>query len=91
MKSSPRIWAAYDKLVIAPRRQKAVEVLRRGQENGELRADLDLELLHDVVVGPMLMRVVLRPEADLSEDLAARVVDLVLDGLRPVSSPVPRP
>ncbi|KUN39104.1 TetR/AcrR family transcriptional regulator [Streptomyces longwoodensis] len=91
MKSSPRIWAAYDKLVIAPRRRKAVEVLRRGQENGELRADLDLELLHDVVVGPMLMRVVLRPEADLSEDLAARVVDLVLDGLRPVSSPPSRP
>ncbi|MFI1370852.1 TetR/AcrR family transcriptional regulator [Streptomyces longwoodensis] len=91
MKSSPKIWAAYDKLVIAPRRQKAVEVLRRAQENGELRADLDLDLLNDVFVGPMLVRVVLRPEADLSEDLAARVVDLLLDGLRPVSSPASQP
>ncbi|MEV1068154.1 TetR/AcrR family transcriptional regulator [Streptomyces sp. NPDC050263] len=88
MKSSPKIWAAYHNSVIAPRRRMGIEVLRRGQQNGELRADLDVELVNDIVVGPMLVRAVLRPEADLPEDLAERIVDTLLAGLRPVSSPV---
>jgi AcrR family transcriptional regulator len=84
MKSSPKIWAAYHNSVIAPRRRAGVEILRRGQQNGELRADLDVELVNDIVVGPMLVRAVLRPEADLPEDLAERIVDTLLAGLRPV-------
>ncbi|MET7655092.1 TetR/AcrR family transcriptional regulator [Streptomyces sp. NPDC005486] len=87
MKSSPKIWAAYHNTAIEPRRRMAVEVLRRGQENGELRADLDLELVNDMFVGPMLVRAILRPEADLSEELPERIVDALLAGLRPVSSP----
>ncbi|MFJ7148014.1 TetR/AcrR family transcriptional regulator [Streptomyces sp. NPDC100445] len=86
MKSSPRIWAAYHASVIEPRRVLGLEVLRRGQENGELRADVDLELANDMFVGPMLVRAVMRPEGDLPEGLAAQIVDTVLAGLRPVSS-----
>ncbi|MFD0069481.1 TetR/AcrR family transcriptional regulator [Streptomyces sp. NPDC127574] len=83
MKSSPKLWAAYDATVIAPRRQVGYEVLRRGQENGELRADVDIELLNDMFVGPLLVRTVLRPDTDLPEGLAERVVDTLLEGLRP--------
>ncbi|MFF0591958.1 TetR/AcrR family transcriptional regulator [Streptomyces antibioticus] len=84
MKSSPKIWAAYDSSVIAPRRRMGLEVLRRGRENGELRADVDLELLNDIFVGPMLVRSVLRPDADLTDDrLAERIVDTLLEGLGP--------
>ncbi|WUV20535.1 TetR/AcrR family transcriptional regulator [Streptomyces sp. NBC_01485] len=89
MKSSPKIWAAYHAAVIAPRRRMGVDVLRRGQENGELRADLDVELVNDIVVGPMLVRSVLRPDAELPENLPERIVDTLLAGLRPVSSPAP--
>ncbi|MEU0332831.1 TetR/AcrR family transcriptional regulator [Streptomyces sp. NPDC006193] len=89
MKSSPRIWAAYHAGVIAPRRAAALEVLRRAQENGELRTDVDLDLVNDMFVGPMLVRSVMRPEADLPEGLAERIVDMVLEGLRPVRSAVP--
>ncbi|MFC9886143.1 TetR/AcrR family transcriptional regulator [Streptomyces pilosus] len=85
MKSSPHLWAAYHDTVVVPRRTLGLEVLRRGRENGELRADVDVELLHDIVVGPVLVRTVLRPDADLPDDLAARVVDTLLQGLRPVS------
>ncbi|MDQ1020089.1 TetR/AcrR family transcriptional regulator [Streptomyces afghaniensis] len=86
MKSSPKIWAAYEAMVLAPRRRLGLEILRRGQENGELRTDVDLELLGDMFIAPVLVRSVLRPDADLPDDLAAQVVDTLLEGLRPVSS-----
>jgi AcrR family transcriptional regulator len=85
MKSSPDLWAAYHDTVIVPRRRLGLEVLRRGRETGELRADVDIELLNDIVVGPLLVRTVLRPDADLPDDLAEQVVDTLLEGLRPVS------
>ncbi|MFE9026637.1 TetR/AcrR family transcriptional regulator [Streptomyces iakyrus] len=91
MKSSPKLWAAYHATVVAPRRRLGLEVLRRGQENGELRTDLDLELLNDIFVGPMLLRAVLHTDADLPDDLAEQVVDTLLEGLRPVSSGSHRP
>jgi AcrR family transcriptional regulator len=87
MKSSPRIWAAYHATVIAPRRRTQLDILRRGQENGELRADIDVELLNDLVVGPMLVRTVMRPDADLPAGLSEQIVDTVLEGLRPAGSP----
>ncbi|MFE2279345.1 TetR/AcrR family transcriptional regulator [Streptomyces sp. NPDC059454] len=86
MKSSPNLWAAYHDTVIVPRRRLGLEVLRRGRETGELRADVDMELLNDIVVGPVLVRTVMRPDADLPDDLAERVVDTLLQGLRPVRS-----
>ena len=58
-------------------------MLRRGQANGELRADVDIELLNDLFVGPMLVRTVLRPDAELPEGLAEQIVDTLLEGLRP--------
>ncbi|MDO0927979.1 TetR/AcrR family transcriptional regulator [Streptomyces sp. TG1A-8] len=87
MKSSPRLWAAYHTGVIAPRRALALDVLRRGRRNGELRPDIDLELANDLFVGPMLARAAMRPDADLPEGLSERIVDTVLAGLRPVSPP----
>ncbi|MFD7435579.1 TetR/AcrR family transcriptional regulator [Streptomyces sp. NPDC059861] len=87
MKTNPRIWAAYHNAVIAPRRRLGLEVLRRGQQDGELRADVDLELVHDIVIGPMLVRSLLHPDAELPEGLAEELVDTLLEGLRPVSSP----
>ncbi|MHC3472533.1 TetR/AcrR family transcriptional regulator [Streptomyces sp. 7R007] len=90
MKSSPKVWAAYHASVVAPRRRLQIEVLRRGQRNGELRDDVDVELVNDLFVGAMLLRTVMRPEADvetdLSEGLSERIVDTLLEGLRPVSS-----
>jgi AcrR family transcriptional regulator len=85
MKSSPKIWTEYHETVIEPRRRIVFEVLRRGQRNGELRDDVDIELLNDIFVGPMLLRSIMRPDADLPEDLAERIVDTVLEGLRPAT------
>ncbi|MFF2993801.1 TetR/AcrR family transcriptional regulator [Streptomyces sp. NPDC057950] len=83
IKTSPKIWAAYQATVIEPRRRTTFEVLRRGQRDGELRDDVDIEVINDLFVGPMLVRAVMRPEAELPEDLAEQIVDAVLTGLRP--------
>ncbi|MEV5841589.1 TetR/AcrR family transcriptional regulator [Streptomyces sp. NPDC048179] len=87
MKSSPRIWKAYHTNVVNPRRELGRQVLMRGQRNGELRADIDIDLANDMFTGPMLLRAVLRPDAELPEGLAEQIVDEVLAGLRPVSRP----
>ncbi|MGP4014051.1 TetR/AcrR family transcriptional regulator [Streptomyces sp. 4N124] len=87
MKSSPKIWAAYHATVVEPRRRLQIEILRRGQANGELRTDIDVELMNDMFVGPMLFRTMMRRDADLPEGMSEQIVDAVLDGLRPVSSP----
>ena len=88
MKSSAKVWDAYHTLVIAPRRRKQIAILRRGQENGELRTDIDIELVNDLIVGPMLFRTIMQPNAALPEGLSEQIVDSVLEGLRPVSSPI---
>jgi hypothetical protein len=69
-----------------PRLNLGLQVLRRGRERGEIRADVDLELANDMFVGPVLIRTLLRPDADLPEGLAEQIVDTVMEGLRPVSS-----
>ncbi|MDH6519521.1 AcrR family transcriptional regulator [Streptomyces sp. SAI-208] len=86
MKSSPKVWDAYHAIVVAPRRRKQLAILRRGQANGELRTDIECELLNDLFVGPMLLRTIMQPDAALPEGLSEQIVDSVLEGLRPVSS-----
>ncbi len=87
MKSSPKVWTAYHATVVEPRRRRQIELLRRGQRNGELRTDVDVELMNDMFTGPMLFRTVMRPDAELPAGLSEQIVDTVLEGLRPVSSP----
>ncbi|MFI1965394.1 TetR/AcrR family transcriptional regulator [Streptomyces pathocidini] len=83
IRSHPRLWRAYQDTVVQARREAVYEVLRRGMATGEIRADLDPELLADLFVGPMLARAVLREWQELPGGLAERIVDAVLDGVRP--------
>ncbi|MET8509604.1 TetR/AcrR family transcriptional regulator [Streptomyces sp. NPDC015232] len=83
MQLYPKLWDAYHQCVIEPRRRMGMEAVRRGIERGELRSDLDPELVNDLFVGPVLVRTVLRPGASLEPGLPEQVVDAVLTGLRP--------
>ncbi len=82
MHSWPELHAAYRARVIAPRREAARELVRRGVAGGELRADLDEDLLGDLLLGPILARSVLWDDSDLDDpQLADRMVDALLGGL----------
>jgi len=75
------MWHGYQQ-VIEPRRQLMRDVLARGVETGELRADLDIELSLALLSGPVLVQHLLRwnPRLD-RETLPERVVDAVLAGI----------
>jgi AcrR family transcriptional regulator len=74
---SPRLHQGYQR-VIEPRRELMRDVLRRGIAGGELRADLDVEAVMAMLVGPMLVQSVLNwnPKLD-REDLPERLVDAI--------------
>ena len=83
--SEPRLGALYYDRVIRPRRQHFVDVLRRGQQAGHVDPDADLELIVDLLVGPVIYRLLVCPTARpaLTRRDCERVVDAVLVGLVP--------
>lgn len=83
MKSHPKLWSEYQCTVIAPRRAAMLAAVGRAVEAGELRGDADVELMDDLFLGPMLVRTIHRPDAPLPEDLADRIIRLLVEGLGP--------
>jgi AcrR family transcriptional regulator len=53
---SPELLKLFRERVIAPRRQMMIDVLRRGQERGEIRDGLDLALVTEMIVGAHFAR-----------------------------------
>ena len=82
MQSYPRLWDMYHRTSVAPRRRRMDEVLRRGVEMGEIRDDIDVDLLGDLFLGPMLVRTVLRSGGTPGAGSAEQMVDAVLVGVR---------
>ncbi|WP_392670030.1 TetR/AcrR family transcriptional regulator [Streptomyces sp. LN785] len=87
MKSHPRLWAEYQCTVIEPRRAAMQAAVQRAVDAGELRTDLDVGLIHDLFVGPMLIRTIHRPDAPLPPDLADRIIRTLVEGLAPCPAP----
>jgi AcrR family transcriptional regulator len=67
-----------------PRREAAGAVLLRGIERGQIRADVDLAALLDLLYAPLYYRLTLGHEP-LDPELADTLVGVVLDGVRPRS------
>ncbi|WP_441246393.1 TetR/AcrR family transcriptional regulator [Kitasatospora sp. McL0602] len=82
MHSWPELRNAYEERVLRPRRELARTIIRRGVDEGVLRDDLDLDILAEIVMGPMLLRTVLWEDAPLDDPtLPERMVDAVLRGV----------
>ncbi|MEV6209783.1 TetR/AcrR family transcriptional regulator [Kitasatospora sp. NPDC051914] len=82
MNTWPELRQAYQEQVVGPRRELARAIVRRGIEEGVLRADLDVELVCEIITGPILLRTVLWDEAPLDDPkLAEQMVDAVLNGV----------
>ena len=76
----PEMYRIY-RSVMEPRRDIMRQVLRRGVENGELRADLDIELTLLMLAGPTITQNMLRWNPNVpDEGYAEALVDAALRG-----------
>lgn len=81
-KRNPAFRDRYFAQVIEPRREMLRALLRSGIERGELRPDIDLEAVREVLISPMLISVKRGPFASPPPaDMAERIVDTVLAGI----------
>lgn len=65
---------------LADRRESIRLIWNRGVKRGECRADVDPDVALDMMYSPIVYRV-LTGRAELSVDLADKIVDLAMDGL----------
>lgn len=74
--------AAFRERFLWPRRREAYATLERGIRRGELRKDVDPDLLLDSLYGPIYMRFLLQHDR-LTPEFVDRLCALVLNGARP--------
>jgi AcrR family transcriptional regulator len=77
----PELAAAYRERYSGPRRALAVEVLERAKERGEIRADVDPEVVIDQLWGAGYHRLLI-PDQPLTVEFADALVRTVMDGIR---------
>jgi AcrR family transcriptional regulator len=69
--------------VFRPRRRALVDRLTQAQQRGELRPDVDVEHVVDVLVGPLLFRALPLGLSPLSESDAEALLETVWRGIAP--------
>jgi AcrR family transcriptional regulator len=70
--------------LVKPRRDAITAMLEHAIERGDIRADTDLDLAVDLIAGPMIYKVLITGgELKDAGGRAMRVLDTVLEGLRP--------
>jgi AcrR family transcriptional regulator len=78
----PELLEALQAALVRPRRAAIGAVLRRGIERGELRADIDVDLISDMLMGPLIARVLLSGGDPRALDgLPMRVYDALAAGI----------
>jgi AcrR family transcriptional regulator len=86
----PELQAAFIRRVVQPRRRMVAAIIERGIARGELRQDVDVDLLIDVLIGPIVYRSMLAAKhlPTVDRDTLERVIDIVFDGV--AAAPGPR-
>ena len=79
--TDPELAAAYRTRYAEPRRQLAVEAINRGIERGQLRDDIDPEVVDNQLWGACYHRLLTYHEP-LTDDFAEALVDNLMTGLR---------
>jgi AcrR family transcriptional regulator len=79
----PELAESYREHVVQHRLADVGKVIERGVQRGDLRPDTDVRLAHEMLVGPLVYRL-LFSGAPLDRRHAAAVVDTVMAAFRPV-------
>jgi AcrR family transcriptional regulator len=80
----PALFAVMREVLVDARRTVLKAILRRAVARGELREDVDLEDVVDLLIGPLIYKILITG-ADMPavSQLSARIFDLALEGLAP--------
>ncbi|HEY2218384.1 MAG TPA: TetR/AcrR family transcriptional regulator [Gaiellaceae bacterium] len=79
--TDPQLGRLFRERVVAFRVSEMRRVVERAAERGELRPGVDVDLVHELLFGPVYYRLLLSGGA-LDEGLAERIVDAVLPSIR---------
>ena len=85
LQRNPVFADVYADRVVRPRRQALLERHTRARERGELRSDLDLEHVADLLGGALVLRVLPLGLAPLSETYAEELLETLWRGIAPES------
>jgi AcrR family transcriptional regulator len=80
--TDPELASAFRERYSGPRRALAVEVLSRARERGQIRDDVDPEVVIDQLWGAGYHRLLI-PDQPLTDEFASALVRNVMAGLRP--------
>jgi len=83
--TQPELAREYRERVVEPRRDQLAPVIERGIERGDLRPDTDVRLVHELLVGPILYRLLLSG-GPFDRKFGTRLVDAILDGFSPAKT-----
>jgi AcrR family transcriptional regulator len=85
--NNPEMHKIFRRVLIEPRREVVRVVLRRAVERGELREDLDLEIVIDLLAGPPIYRLLLDGgDPTALQERGTKPVEMLLEGLAPRAS-----
>jgi AcrR family transcriptional regulator len=79
--TDPELGRSFREQIVAFRVSEVRRVLERAIERGELRPDIDVDLVHEMLFGPVYYRLLLSG-GDLDARLGERIVDTVLPAIR---------
>jgi hypothetical protein len=78
---NPELAEAVRAVFVSGRRKRMSALLREGVARGEIRPEVDLDLVMDLLLGPLLLRRLVT-DRPVDRALGSRVVETVLEGIR---------
>jgi AcrR family transcriptional regulator len=80
----PELQRRYFEEIVGPRREAMYRAIQRGVESGEIRPDVDVAFMTEVLVGPVIARMATGLIDDLDPfETSRRLTQFVFDGARP--------
>jgi AcrR family transcriptional regulator len=79
--TDPELGRSFREQIVALRVSEIRRVIERAIDRGELRPDIDVDLIHEMLFGPVYYRLLLSG-GELDAGLAERIVDIVLPAIR---------
>jgi AcrR family transcriptional regulator len=80
MRRNSELAVVYREQFLAPRRVESLNIIRRGIDRGELRPDIDVDLVLDMLIGAIVYRSLISG-GELTPAAAERAVDQILQGI----------